>query len=258
MDPTPHEINILLAKMQEMQSKLNELETLKRDVKEIKELSSVGEDIAKEVAEEVKQLQENGISIPHLEKQAAPYLYPRREYKGRYTKPLLEAEILEALNSTPSARQAAKKLGVHYDTYKKYARLYGIHRTCPVEMRKKTGKTGPITPFGGKYKIEDLLNGKHPKFPVHRLKDKLIRSGMKKSECEICGYKERRITDGKIPLLLNFDDGDINNRTIDNLKVYCFNCTFNCGRGFIKRGTVHYNMDPDVMQGAKRPIKARH
>ena len=51
--------------------------------------------------------------------------------------------------------------------------------------------------------IEDLLNGKHTKFPVHRLKDKLIRSGMKKAECEICGYKERRITDGKIPLLLN-------------------------------------------------------
>lgn len=190
MSPTPHEISMLLAKMQEMQDKLKEFDNLKRDIKEIKELNSMGEDVAKEVAEEVKNLQENGISIPHLEKQAAPYLYPRRESKGRFTKPLLEAEIVEALNSTPSARQAAKKLGVHYDTYKKYARLYGVHRTCPIEMRKKTGKTGPITPFGGKYKIEDLLNGKHIKFPVHRLKDKLIRSGMKRLSVKFVGIKK--------------------------------------------------------------------
>lgn len=244
--------------MREMENKITELESLKRDVKEIKELSSVGEDVAKEVAEEVKLLQENGVNIHHLEKQAEPYLYPRREYKGRYTKPLLESEIVDALNSTSSARQAAKKLGVHYDTYKKYARMYGVHRTCPPTMRKKTEQTGPISPFGGRYKLEDLLGGKHPKFPIHRLKDKLIRSGMKKSECEMCGYKERRVVDGKIPLLLNFEDGDIANRNIENLKVYCFNCTFNCGRGYIKRGTIHFNMDPDVIQGAKKPIKARH
>ena len=41
---------------------------------------------------------------------------------------------------------------------------------------------------------------------------------MKKSECEMCGYKERRVVDGKIPLLLNFEDGDIRNRNIENLK----------------------------------------
>lgn len=258
MDNASHEMNIILSKMKEMEDKINELESLKHDVKEIKELNSMGEDVAKEVAEEVKQLQENGVNIHHLEKQAEPYLYPRRECKGRYTKPLLEAEILEALNSSPSARQAAKKLGVHYDTYKKYAKMYGIHRTCPPQMRKKTGKSGPITPFGGRYKLDDLLNGKHPNFPIHRLKDKLIRSGIKSSECEMCGYKERRLVDGKIPLLLNFEDGDITNRTIENLKIYCFNCTFNCGRGYIKRGTIHFNMDPDVIQGAKKPIKARH
>lgn len=258
MNVEPVDINMLLTKMQEMQNEITKLKLLERDVKEIKEINSIGEDVAKEIANEVKQLNENGIVIPYLEKQADPYLYPRREYHGRYTKPIMEREILEALNATPSARQAAKKLGVHYDTYKKYAKMYGIHRICPPSERKKTIRTGPVSPFGGKYKITDLLNGKHKKFPIHRLKDKLIRSGMKSAECEMCGYKERRITDGKIPLLLNFEDGDITNRILENLRVYCFNCTFNCGRGYIKRGTVHYNMDPDVMQGAKKPIKARH
>ena len=219
MNVEPVDINMLLTKMQEMQNEITKLKLLERDVKEIKEINSIGEDVAKEIANEVKQLNENGIVIPYLEKQADPYLYPRREYHGRYTKPIMEREILEALNATPSARQAAKKLGVHYDTYKKYAKMYGIHRICPPSERKKTIRTGPVSPFGGKYKITDLLNGKHKKFPIHRLKDKLIRSGMKSAECEMCGYKERRITDGKIPLLLNFEDGDITNRILENLRV---------------------------------------
>ena len=41
--------------------------------------------------------------------------------------------------------------------------------------------------------LNDILDGKHPEFPVHRLKDKLIRSGIKKAECEQCEFRERRI-----------------------------------------------------------------
>ena len=76
-------------------------------------------------------------------------------------------------------------------------------------------------------------------------------------ECEQCGYGERRITDGKIPLLLNFEDGNKTNHNIENLKILCYNCTFCSGRGYIRRGTIHFNMDPDVIQGAKKPIRAR-
>ena len=44
--------------------------------------------------------------------------------------------------------------------------------------------------------------------------------------CSCCGFSEARITDGKYPLLLDFLDGDLNNRILDNIRPLCFNCFF--------------------------------
>lgn len=249
------DINVILSQMAEMQKQLSELQGLKKEVQEIKEINTIGEDVAKEAAEEVKQLQENGISIPHLEKQAQPFLFPRRGKRGKGARPLLESEIREARAKSQSAKETARRLGVTYDTYKKYAKMYGCHDICKVQLRRKV--QNPINPSKGKFPLYKILDGQFPNFPIHRLKDKLIRSGTKKAECEQCGFHERRITDGKIPLLLWFEDGDKRNHKLENLKIVCYNCMFLSGRGYIRRGTIHYSMDPDVMQGAKKPIKAR-
>jgi hypothetical protein len=167
----------------------------------------------------------------------------------------MESEIIEVQKTTTSAWQAARKLGVSYPTYRKYCKRYNL-----IKVRDKNAKRdniGPVNPFKGKYSLSKILDGKYPDFPIHRLKDKLIRSGIKKGECHQCGYKERRLTDGKIPLLLNFEDCDSKNHKVENLTILCYNCTFICGRGYIKRGTAHINLDPDVMQGATNPLKAR-
>ena len=251
----PIDINVILSQMAEMQKQLSELQTLKQDVREIKQINSFGEDAAKEIAAEVKQLQENGISIPHLEKQAESFLFPKRGKRGKAARPLLESEIREARAKSQSAKETARRLGVTYITYKKYAKMYGCHEICKTNLRRKIQNA--INPGKGKYPLHKILNGQFPNFPIHRLKDKLIRSDTKKSECEQCGFHERRVTDGKIPLLLWFEDGDKHNHKLENLKIVCYNCMFLSGRGYIRRGTVHYNMDPDVMQGAKKPIKAR-
>ena len=256
MNNTP-DINVILAQMAEMQKQLNDLQSLKKDVKEIKEISSIGEDVAKEVADEVNQLKENGVSIPHLEKQAQSVLFPKRTEKVGTVRMLLESEIREARETSRSAKECSKKLGVSYTTYKKYAKMYGVHVICDPTVRKTKDLNSTIDPNKGRYPLSKILSGKCPNFPIHRLKDKLIRSGTKKTECEQCGYSERRITDGKIPLLLNFEDGNKTNHSIENLKILCYNCTFCSGRGYIRRGTIHFNMDPDVIQGAKKPIRAR-
>jgi hypothetical protein len=44
----PIDINVILSQMAEMQKQLSELQTLKQDVKEIKQINSFGEDVAKE------------------------------------------------------------------------------------------------------------------------------------------------------------------------------------------------------------------
>jgi len=253
------DVTALLFRLQEMESKIRELEQIKRDVKDIKELTNVGSDIAsevqKELVAEVDALKQQDIQIPFLEKQAENIIFKPRNLVGKAAKPLLESEILEVQKHTNSARQAAKRLGVSYPTYKKYCKMYNIFKVR--DLKEKRPGVSPVNPYKGKYPINKILNNQFPNFPIHRLKDKLVRSGIKKSECEQCGFSERRITDGKIPLLLNFEDGDRHNHALENLKVLCYNCTFVSGRGYIKRGTVHFNMDPDILQGAKFPIKAR-
>jgi tRNA(Glu) U13 pseudouridine synthase TruD len=130
------DINVILAQMAEMQKQLNDLQSLKKDVKEIKEISSIGEDVAKEVAEEVNQLKENGVIIPHLEKQAESVLFPKRKEKNGIARILLESEIKEARANSRSARECSKKLGVSYTTYKKYAKMYGVHVVCDPSSKK--------------------------------------------------------------------------------------------------------------------------
>lgn len=233
--------------MNEIEKKLSELE---EKVKQLLSISQVGDDVRQEL-EKVKLLKSNGVEIPHLEKQFAEQLYPTRKQKNRV---ILQSELEEAINRTSSYRQAAKILGVHYLTLKKYTKLYNIHnpKGWPV---KKGAKKGPISPNLGKYPINDVLEGKWPEFPVHRLKDKLIRSGIKKAACEICGYSERRLTDGKMPLLLNFEDGNKKNHKLENLKMLCYNCTFTCGKGYISRGPKYF--DPDLLQDGKKILKQR-
>lgn len=260
MNESNIDVTALLFRLQEMENKIREMEQLKRDVKNIKDLTSVGSDIAsevqKEILAEVESLKQQDINIPFLQKQADNIIFKPRNLIGKSAKPLLESEILEMQKKTTSAAQAAKRLGVSYPTYKKYCKMYNIFKIR--DVKEKRSNISPVNPYKGKYPITKLLNNEFPNFPIHRLKDKLIRSGIKKAECEQCGFGERRITDGKIPLLINFEDGNKHNHKLENIKILCYNCTFVAGRGYIKRGTIHFNMDPDILQGAKFPIKARY
>ena len=240
---------------QQIVKKLEELDALKAKVEHLLSLSEIGQDVRKEL-EEFKELRNKGVTIPHLEKQFADQIYPKRQAMGRYSKPITESEIKEAQERAPSAKFAARLLGITYNTFKNYAKKYGIHKTKGWPIEK--GKTAPRSlsnPHVGKYPINDILGGKHPDFPIHRLKDKLIRSGIKKLECEQCGFHERRITDGKIPLLLNFEDNNNKNHKIENIRMLCYNCTFTSGKGYISKGPKVF--DPDILQDSKKILKQR-
>lgn len=239
----------------QINKKLAELEILKTKIDKIYALSEVGDDVRKEL-EEYKAVRERGVKIPHLEKEFADQIYPSRGGRKVKRRPLTASEVIEALEKSPSAIYAAKRLGVSYQTFKKYSKMYGVHKTPGWPITKKTVLArGPINPNKGKYPIQDVLDGKYPDFPIHRLKDKLIRSGIKKCECEQCGYHERRLTDGKMPLLLNFEDGNKKNHKLENVRLLCYNCTFTSGKGYISRGPKIF--DPDILQDGKKILKQR-
>ena len=141
------------------------------------------------------------------------------------SRPLMESEIKAAQDERHSAAEAARKLNGSYNTYKKYAKRYGILERC--KCTDATGLPKVHNPYKGKYPLEELLMGMHPAYPPHKLRKKLFAAKLKTEVCEVCGYSEKRITDDKVPLILAFKDGDRGNHVIENLEITCYNCYHN-------------------------------
>lgn len=206
---------------------------------------------------EIKCLKEAGVSEVAIQEHWYSKIKnnPPVKKKKRHYHPILESEIIDAQKNCRSAAACARYLKVSYRTFRKWAKIYGLFKTNPW---KKGSKKDFHDPTKGKYPINDILQGKHPNYPIYRLKDLLIRSQIKEAHCEQCGFRERRITDGKIPLILNFEDGNTKNHSLENLKIFCYNCTFTSGRGFISRPKVRdHFLDADKLQGSYRKTDVR-
>ena len=148
----------------------------------------------------------------------------RRMKRGLGSKPLMQSEILEVQKKARSAMEAARLLGVSYNTYKKYARKYGVF-----EDLKNPDGTGIRKGYNlkrGKFSLDDILKGKYPEYPIWKLKQRLLNNGYMLEKCNKCGFEEKRITDSKVPLVLDFEDGDRKNHKYENLRMLCFNCSF--------------------------------
>jgi 5-methylcytosine-specific restriction endonuclease McrA len=74
-----------------------------------------------------------------------------------------------------------------------------------------------------KYDLQEVLEGKHPKYTRHSLKKRLITEGYMKHECVECGQKDTH--NGK-PLTLQLDhiNGVNNDHRLENLRLLCPNC----------------------------------
>ena len=155
-----------------------------------------------------------------------PNLEPnsRTTKRGLGAKPILESQIKAAQEKSKSAFEAARTLGISYNTYKKYAKLYGIFEDLKNPYGIGIEKAKRIK--NKKYHIDDLIAGKHVRYPLHKFKNKLFDSGYVPKVCGSCGFSEERVTDGKMPLLIDFLDGNLNNRNLDNIRPLCYNCFF--------------------------------
>ena len=162
---------------------------------------------------------ENEIQNEELDGGFFPNLQLKKSSKrGRGGRPLMESQIKAAQEKSRSAFEAARTLGVSYNTYKKYSKMYGIFDDLKnpygigIEKAKKIKNK--------KYHIDDIIEGKHMHYPLHKFKNKLFDSGYIPKICSSCGFSEERITDGKMPLLIDFLDGNLNNRKLDNIRLF--------------------------------------
>jgi len=217
-------ISVLYRKVEEMEKKVHDIET-------------------KKIIDETqlpKEILENSGLLPGKLKKLK---------RGRGYRPILQSEIEEAKKHSPFAAGQARWLGINFFTYRKYCRLYGVYEPKPCAK----GRRNIYDPNRGTYPLTKILAGEYNDTLAvtdWMVKDKFIRSGMVPIRCNICGYDKRRITDNKICLLLDHKDGNIRNFKIDNLQLLCLNCTFECGRGYIRRG--NHMFDIDWIQGARK------
>lgn len=146
---------------------------------------------------------------------------------------LSEANIRYAMQNSSCNAEAAQFLHVDIKTYKKYASLYRDSETGVTlwDSHKRIDKKGiPKKRYSNrdwliKYTITDILKGKFPHLTPAYVRDRLLNSGHYPPVCSHCGFGERRI-DGKIPLVLDYIDGDRTNHMEENIRILCYNCSF--------------------------------
>lgn len=134
-------------------------------------------------------------------------------YESKY--PDWKEQIINASLSSSSASEAAAKLGIKYDTYKKYATKYNCF--VPNQSGKNISKTSGI-----KIPLEDILAGKHPQYQSNKLRLRLLGAGIFKYICNSCGLTEW--LNKPIPLELEHKDGNSSNNKLENLELLCPNC----------------------------------
>jgi len=149
-------------------------------------------------------------------------------------KPLGKEMILAAMNKTKSNRAAARYLNVSYQHYKKWAKQYDAteegYKTLFDQHLNQSGKGIPKFLNNGKkdFALIDIIEGRlsPASFNPKKIKYRLIEEGYLKEECGNCGFHERRVSDYKIPLILNFKDRNKQHYRLENLEMLCYNCFF--------------------------------
>jgi len=150
-------------------------------------------------------------------------------------KHLTKEQILLAMRHTKSNRSAARYLNCSYIHYKMWAKRYHTVEGGPSlfeSHKNQSGKGIPkfLTKSSSKkeWNILDVIEGrisvKH--FSPEKIKKKMIEEGYLKEECAMCGFHERRVTDYKVPLILNFKDNDSNHYNLNNIRFLCYNHYF--------------------------------
>ena len=127
-----------------------------------------------------------------------------------------------AINETQSMRQASQLLGLAYNTFKKYAKLYEVWAPLDSDAGIRTSNTTGFKPV----ELEDIFSGKHPSYSNTKLLHRCFREGYLAEECGNCGYDEYRTSDMSKPLMLDYMDDDGTNKDLSNLRALCFNCFF--------------------------------
>mgnify|MGYP003334731413 FL=1 len=141
--------------------------------------------------------------------------------------------VLAAMAKTRSNRSAARYLNVSYQHYKKWAKFYKDEATGKSLFELHFNQSGKGIPkflkaSGKEPALVDIIEGRvnASSFSPEKIKYRLITEGHLAEECNTCNFKERRVLDYKMPLILHFKDKNKKNYRKENVELLCYNCYF--------------------------------
>jgi len=131
-------------------------------------------------------------------------------------KNISEKELRAAIDNSLTMSEAAQKLNLQFSTFKRKAKKFNLYK--PNQGGKGTKKNRkPV------YLLENILAGKHPQFQTYKLKQRMLKAGLIKNECSICGFKG--LWNGKpINMILDHINGIRYDHRKENLRMVCPMC----------------------------------
>ena len=94
-----------------------------------------------------------------------------------------QQEFLKVCQESETMAIAARKLNMHFNTFKRYAEKFECYEPNPGRKGIKHG------PSADRISTDDILAGKYPDYQTYKLKLRLLREGYIKDECQRCGKK---------------------------------------------------------------------
>lgn len=134
-------------------------------------------------------------------------------------------QLEDAVVSSMSVRETIQKLGLipaggNYMQIARYIRAHNLDTSHFTGRGWRKGKKIPGKPV---YSFEEILVKESKYTNLHKLKKRLIQSGLKIGECEECGWAQKS-EDGRIPIELDHINGDRQDNRLENLRILCPNC----------------------------------
>jgi len=135
-----------------------------------------------------------------------------------------DSTLRDAVKKSFSIRQVIKEIGLipaggNYIQIKKRISELSIdtnHFTGQLWSKGKKISRLPV------YSLDEILV-ENSTFQSHKLKKRLFHAGLKKEQCETCGWSKRSV-DGRIPLELDHVNGNRFDNRISNIRILCPNC----------------------------------
>jgi len=132
--------------------------------------------------------------------------------------------LIEAASSSRSIRQVIQKLGLipaggNYTQVKAYLEEYKVDTNHFIGKGWSVGLDFARRP---PMPLEKILVS-DSSFQSFKLKKRLFEKGLKRAQCEECGWKKVS-EDGRIPLELDHINGIRTDNRIENLRILCPNC----------------------------------